>query len=325
MKKTTAITLTAVALACLGLQQQAVAQSSVTLYGIADAGIGKAKTDGDRRVNMLSGSTMNNSDSIIGVEGTEDLGNGYQVGFNFESPLSLNDGSAGYATFWGREANVWIEGGWGRLTLGRHLNPSYNAEWVWELTGGANYSVAELTYNYAGKGDVWTDSQFMYTSPEFGGFQAELAYVFKDDAGGGATWDIGLVYDDGPIAAGLAINKAKGEKTNYSLGGKYRVNEAFDVAASYARTGDDNGSVNPDRDVPERRRFTLGASYHTGPFTVTLDLARDMKNHWYGDNKKYTNGVLEGRYALSKRTFIYGAYLRFDGDNNYSLGLQHSF
>ena len=38
-----------------------------------------------------------------------------------------------------------------------------------------------------------------------------------------------------------------------------------------------------------------------------------------------TNAVLEGRYALSKRTFIYAAALRLDGTNNYGLGVRHNF
>jgi predicted porin len=35
--------------------------------------------------------------------------------------------------------------------------------------------------------------------------------------------------------------------------------------------------------------------------------------------------VLEGKYALSKRTFLYADYLRLDGDNNYGLGVRHNF
>ena len=54
-----------------------------------------------------------------------------------------------------------------------------------------------------------------------------------------------------------------------------------------------------------------------------MDLTRDTKNEWTG--KKYTNGVVEAKYALSKRTFVYGAYLRLDGDNNYGIGVRHNF
>lgn len=55
---------------------------------------------------------------------------------------------------------------------------------------------------------------------------------------------------------------------------------------------------------------------------MTLDLTRDTRNT-LGD--KTTNAMLEGRYTLSKRTFLYAAFLRLDGDNNYGIGMRHNF
>lgn len=56
---------------------------------------------------------------------------------------------------------------------------------------------------------------------------------------------------------------------------------------------------------------------------MVLDVTRDFKNEW--GPRKYTNVLLEGKYALSKRSFLYAAYLRMDGLNNYSLGMRHNF
>ena len=72
-----------------------------------------------------------------------------------------------------------------------------------------------------------------------------------------------------------------------------------------------------------RRGASIGGTATFGATSVTLDLTRDTKNEWTG--KKYTNGVLEAKYALSKRTFVYGAFLRYDGDNNYGVGVRHNF
>ena len=72
-----------------------------------------------------------------------------------------------------------------------------------------------------------------------------------------------------------------------------------------------------------RRGFSLGAGAKFGACTVTLDLTRDTKNEW--GTKKYTNGLLEAKYALSKRTFFYADFLRLDGANNWGLGINHSF
>ena len=76
----------------------------------------------------------------------------------------------------------------------------------------------------------------------------------------------------------------------------------------------------------QRRGVSLGGTAKFGAASLTLDVTRDLKSE--ANNvayKKRTNAVLEAKYALSKRTFVYGAYLRFDGDNNYGVGVRHNF
>lgn len=317
------------ALAVLGLSGAALAQSSVTLYGIADAGIGKAKIDGDTKVNMISGSTLNNAVSRLGVRGTEDLGGGLKVGFAFETGLTLEDGTTysggNGGGFWGREANLWIGGDWGTFRMGRAYSPADSALWAWDLTGLANYNIVENMFVDAGT-DYRNNSQLSYKTPNLGGLSAEIAYVFKADhtdrsgtPDNRSKWDINLIYANGPISAALDVNKLKGKKANYSLGGRYSFGQ-FAVAASYtnARSLELAGGG-----FGERRGFTLGAQARFDLLTVTLDLGRDTKN--LIGAKKYTNGLLEAKYNLSKRTLLYAAYLRMDGSNNYGVGLKHSF
>ena len=306
-----------IALAVLSASGFAMAQSSVTLYGVADAGLGKVKfgtgTDASNKTEFTSGSLVNNGNSRLGVRGTEDLGGGLKAGFNFETGLDLDDGSAS-SNFWARQANVWLGGNWGTVKLGRQFTPSYLTTATYELTGTANYSVLANTYNYAGMGSR-ANSAFAYVTPSFGGFTAALAYVTKTDLGlSKAAWDLGMMYNNGPIAAGVSVNKAGTSKTNYQAGAKYSFGN-FALAGSYTQASNQAKAV--------RRGFGLGASAGFGAFTVTLDLTRDTKNEWTA--KKYTNGVVEAKYALSKRTFVYGAYLRLDGDNNYGVGVRHNF
>ena len=309
-----------IALAVLGASGFAMAQSSVTLYGVADAGIGKieagspAGNDASDKTEFISGSLMNNGISRIGVRGIEDLGGGLKAGFNFESGLDLDNGNnlGSGGGFWGRAANLWLGGGWGTVKLGRTLNPSFYGTAAWELTGAAIYSVVTNTYNLAGSG-ARNNSQFSYKTPDFGGLSAEIGYILKPDNGDRAKWDMNVIYANGPIGAGLAVNKVKDGKTNYGLGGKYNFGN-FVVAASYSQA-----SVGDLR----RRGFSLGGTATFGAFALTLDLTRDTKNELTGD--KYTNGLVEAKYALSKRTFIYGAFLRFDDTNNYGIGVRHNF
>ena len=310
-----------IALAVLGASGFAMAQSSVTLYGVADAGIGKIEAgsgaggnDASDKTEFISGSLMNNGNSRIGVRGVEDLGGGLKAGFNFESGLDLDQGDTlgSGGGFWGRAANLWLGGNWGTFKMGRSLTPSFYGVAVWELTGTANYSVVGSTFGFANS--LRNNSQFSYKTPNLGGFSAELGYILKPDNGDRAKWDVNAIYANGPIGVGLSANKTKGTSTNYAIGGKYNFGN-FALAASYANV---NNAANA-----KRRGFSLGGTATFGAASLTLDLTRDTKNEWTG--KKYTNGLVEAKYALSKRTFVYGAFLRLDDTNNYGIGVRHNF
>lgn len=218
------------------------------------------------------------------------------------------------ATFLGpRQANVWVGGNWGTFKMGRAFAPSYNGVTAWELTGAANFSLVSNTYGWAGAG-ARNNSQFSYKTPDgLGGFSGELGYVAKGDSTTNQSkLDANVIYTNGPIAASLAANKlSNGGKTNWALGGKYNFG-SFAVAASYDAR----------RDGVRREGFTIGGQAQFGAFSVTADIARDRKND---AGKKYTNLLLEGKYALSKRTFVYVAGLRVDSKNNYGLGVRHNF
>ena len=297
-----------IALAVVGFSGAAMAQSSVTLYGVADVGVGKMEGG---KTEMISGGVMNNGTSRLGVRGVEDLGGGLKAGFNFEHGLNLENGAGNLSggQMWSRAANLWLGGNWGTFKMGRSLTPSFYGVATWELTGTANYSVIANTYSFAGAGPR-DSSLFSYKTPNMGGFSAEVGYITKPDNGGNSKWDANVIYANGPIGIGLSANKTQNMKTNWSLGGKYNFGN-FAVAASYH----DAKNMN-------RRGFGLGGTATFGAASVTLDLTRDTRN---GGGKKYTNGLLEAKYALSKRTFVYGAYLRLNDTNNYGIGLRHNF
>ena len=323
-----------IALAVLGLSGAAMAQSSVTLYGQADAGLGRLKygsptgNDAHNKTEFLSASTINYSNSRIGVIGTEDLGGGQKVGFNFESGINLNDGSvANGPSMWGRQAHMWVGGNWGTVKLGRQYTRTYFATLNYDLLATANYSPATVAYSYAGITSR-TNSSFVYISPNFSGVTISGAYITKTDmALPKAAWELTAMYANGPVNASLAVNKVGNSKTNYLLGGKYNFGD-FILAASYTQASNQTKA--------QRRGFDVAGTALFGPFSVTLDLVRDTKNEW--GPKKYTNGALELKYNLSKRTFLYATYLRLDGTyqgsnglasygstNNYIVGIHHFF
>jgi len=298
-----------IALAVLGASGFAMAQSSVTLYGVADAGLGKVANG---KTQMTSAGLLNNGNSRLGVKGVEDLGGGLKAGFNFESGLSLKNGdyAGSGGGFWGRAANMYLGGSWGTFLMGRTLTPSFYGFAAWELTGAANYTVVGNTYGFGGGNGPRNSSQFTYTTPNISGFSGSLGYIFSADNGGNAKWDLNAIYANGPMSVAVTANKTQTQKTGWSLGGRYNFGQ-FIAAASYS----DAYSV--------RRGFSIGGTALFGPASVTLDLTRDTRN--LAGAKKYTNALLEGKYSLSKRTFVYADYLRLDGGNNYGVGVRHNF
>jgi predicted porin len=337
-----------IALAVMGLSGVAMAQSqsSVTLYGVMDLGLGKQKVqslggniagadrtqsnDSSNKLGMMSGSLVNNGNSRMGLRGTEDLGGGMQAGFNIETGFDMDNGNTIGDTMWNRQANVWLSGGWGTLKMGRQFTPSYLAAMQYDLTGNANYGLQGLNYDYAAIG-ARANSAFAYVSPSFGGLTGAIAYVTKTDLGlppplDKAAWDAVLLYGNGPISAGFSVNKVSKSKVNYQLGGAFSFSN-FKVAASYTQASNVAKQV--------KRGFGIGASATFGNMAVTVDLMRDTKNEWIATRKKYTNGLVELKYSLSKRTFLYGVYLRqagfyasapgFGSTNNYNIGLRHNF
>ncbi len=310
---------TLIALAALA-STAAFAQSSVTLYGVADAGISKSTGSSAK---LSSASLMNNGNSRWGVRGTEDLGGGLKAGFNFEQGVNLQDGSlaqSGPGPF-SRAAWMNLSGGFGEIRLGRTLNPSFYAAAAWELTGAANYSVVVNQFG-AVLGGIRNSSQIAYTSPNMGGFSATIGYVMKGNDANSAVdgeqskVDMNAIYANGPLSVAFGYNKAQESEKNWHLGARYNFG-MFTLAGGY---------IDPQGDA---KGFTIGGAVKAGPVDLVLDVARDT-------DAKDTDVLVEVKYPLSKRTFAYGAFLR-DGKNkgagkvagkdvnNIGFGVRHNF
>jgi len=104
----------------------AMAQSTVSVSGIADAGLRSVSNSGLASVrSMVSGA---NATSRLVIRGTEDLGNGNSAGFHLEHGLALTNGTAASSTqFWDRRSTVSLASKTaGELRLGRDFVPSYS-------------------------------------------------------------------------------------------------------------------------------------------------------------------------------------------------------
>lgn len=301
---------TLVALAVLAAAGASFAQSSVTMYGVADGAIAK-KTN--QKWGGIASNTMNNGNSRLGVRGTEDLGGGLKASFNFEQAIDIGNGATN-ANTWDRNAYMAISGGFGEVFGGRRLSPNFYGIASYELTGAANYSALANQFTYGGP--ARNNSMVGYTTPTIAGFTATVATVLAGNSvGGNEKYAMNVIYATGPIVAALTYDKNANAERNVSLGGSYN----FGVAKVAVSLQDPAGV---------KKGFTVGASAPVGPVTLAIDVARDT-----GSATKSTDVVLEAKYALSKRTFAYAAALRDGMDSaaankattNFGVGVRHNF
>lgn len=326
-----------IAMAILAATGTAMAQSSVNMYGTADVAVGKLRFG---KAGMQTFNEVNTSHSYLGFKGVEDLGSGLKTGFVLEQGINLKNGASDAttlrnSTIFQRAANLWIGDTWGTVRAGRAYTPSYNAMSAWDLMGRDLNSIAALTYGgVGGNNDYSQNSQLSYKTPNISGFTAEAAYVFKADNNNRSKYDLGLVYANGPLTAGFAYNKTQSLDASYAFGGQYNFG-MFDVATGYYHSrnspwiNDANGQIIPNA-VGMNNGFTIGGRMRWGATSLALDLAKITSTGYKingvdFDDKKFTNIILHGRYALSKRTFVYASYLHVSDRNSYGLGMRHDF
>jgi predicted porin len=320
---------TLIALAVLAASTASMAQ--VTLYGKADVAVG-ALTSGKTGLGLandkfqaIANNTMNNANSRFGLRGTEDLGGGLKANFNYEAAVNIANGATD-ANMFQRNANVSLSGGFGTVTAGRFLNTTFFSIAAWELTGAANYSAVVGQFGAGGVG-LRDSAAVKYDTPAMGGFNVSATVVPEGNAAYGTAaapkgkYDVAVGYAAGPLAVSLASAKIDSGNESTVVGGSYNFG-MVKVAASYITAKDGVGNKTTEG-------FSLGASLPMGPWTFTADMAQDTISR--AANSTDTNWLLEAKYALSKRTFVYGAYLA-DGKGKtaedtaaYSLGLQHNF
>ena len=237
-----------IALAVLAASGAAMAQSSVTLYGVADAGV-TYLNGADNWSGVTSG---NNLTSRLGFRGVEDLGGGLKANFVLEGGINLDsgDGMSGGATGTGfefkRRSTVGLSGGFGEVRMGRELTAAYNATARYDVFGSvgigqsrlwADGDIADPINNVnANAGAVTTNQRISnaltYVSPDFSGFKVGVNYGFGETTNGNSDsgyLGAGLMYDNGPLSLGLGLERLNSGANTvvasdidaWSLGGSY--------------------------------------------------------------------------------------------------------
>lgn len=280
MKKT----LLAAALA-VGFAGVAQAETSVTLYGVVDTGVGYTRfkhDDGPKatRTGLYDGVQAGNR---WGLRGSEDLGNGLRAIFQLESGFTLSDGeSAQGGKLFGREASLGLQSdAWGTLKFGRQTN--FASQWLGGIASpfGDAYAEAHIGNTFTSMSTVRADNVISYATPNFSGFQFGVGYSFN--ASGSQGWEFdgvgfdpddrnaklittALVYANGPLAVGLSYDRLKADEWDESV-------KAWNLAGSYDfEVVKLHLGFGQERDGTFSRRGVNFGTYDFGSGNVALDL-----------------------------------------------------
>lgn len=300
-----------IALAAMAFVGAASAQSSVTLYGIADIWVGKA--DGSK----VAAGSGGLAGSRLGFKGTEDLGGGLAANFNLEQAINLGNGAAAGFT---RQANVGFSGGFGTLKIGKSwdaMDDVYGA-------GNSGFDSALSANN----GGVWLNgyageaaAQIHYTTPTFSGFTAAVSTQLSGNAASGKTSAFNVTYANGPVAAALGYEDNKNAtlapiQKGTMLNGSYDLGSAK-LMGSYYTTKPSVGA--------RTNSYQLGADIPvSGALTVSVGFASSKVSGVGSTSRAF--GVAAG-YALSKRTTAYAGIRAANqvGKDFWAVGVNHKF
>lgn len=333
-----------IALAVLGsVAGMAQAQSSVTLYGLADIWVGSTKAEINgvgSSVTKVDGSGL--ATSRFGLKGSEDLGGGLKANFQLEQGFNIDNGTAGNSTgtagsqAFDRQAWVGLSGGFGEVQFGKTWS-SYD-----DIRSSANDN---FNANVAASFNTWvgyTDrpvNSIKYISPTVGGFSGSVTYGLGEDKLANANGksssltSLGLQYANGPVFVGLAYQAEKDgatdtKFTNTLINGSYDFGVAK-LVAGYNQAKDTlvagkANEWNVGVEVPLAANLNLGLGY-----------AQSKEKIAGVDSFKTTGYTASLLYSLSKRTTVYGVLSQTKGKDIpftteakgtlYAVGINHKF
>jgi predicted porin len=254
----------------------AQAQSSVTLFGLLDAGayyINGVTTANNNAFGVL-GNTI--STSNWGLKGTEDLGGGLSARFYAESGINSRNGALGQSsaeksevklasngglvTLFDRGFYVGVQGNWGALDIGNKVNPLWSANSA--ILPVSGNSVSTNTAKTLGFGNSnYTHNSLTYTLPTMSGFNAAVQWGFGNalstavgGSAGGSVLAASADYTVGGFSVRAAGQKRWGNGTyisaNFTDGGAPAVATPFGATSTNQTT------------------YLVGAKYAINAFTL---------------------------------------------------------
>ncbi|GAB1385640.1 porin [Melaminivora sp.] len=302
-----------IALAVLAASGTAMAQSSVTMFGIVDVGV----THVSATQSATGLSQSGNSSSRLGFRGVEDLGGGLKAGFWLEGAVKPDDGTgagggnAGPGFAFMRRSTVSMMGNFGEVRLGRELTAGYVRTSSYDPFGQVGLAAVQ------GLATARVSNGISYHTPgNLGGFGAMAHYGFGEQTSNSLGRYVGLNagYNNGPLSVGFAVDKLNGatvaapDRKTWSLGASYdlgMVKPAFLYSNNKLGAAKDNVIM-------------LALTAPVGPGRVLASFSRyDVKNS-VNDSHALSVGYV---YDLSKRTALYGTLAHMKNKNGATKNL----
>lgn len=297
------------------------AQSSVTLYGVADSGIMYTSrtfnvatgTSGPHQVSATDGGITG---SHFGITGAEDLGAGTKAIFTLESGFTTNNGALGNSNgnLFGRQAFVGLTGKFGTVKAGLQYSPFGLAIVDTDARNASFFGSQAGIYmgNFFATG-IFVANAVSYTSPTVAGVQASALLALGGEPGSfqaGRQYAARVKYEwkDLVVNAALFSGNPGGsasstpypstiEFNGRTIGASYRWRAATFKGSytSYKIAGSFNEKV-----------YSVGGAY-----LITPALSTDVGVWYMRDSNDSANHSLMASaglyYSLSKRTALYGA------------------
>jgi predicted porin len=311
----------------------AFAQSSVTISGLFKGGFEGSKLGNFTRAgnNSQSGVVDDSSRLIFNV--VEDLGGGLQAIGQYDMRLKLDDLQGAAAT---NPSNV-VSGNthvglrsksWGRIFVGRQDLHYFNRES--DLTNRGSLradSISLLAYANGGTtaiaGATRTQNVVHYTTPNWGGFTAIVAYSSNATATDadqlsavrkGRAWNFNPNYQASNFQVGYSFWSSKpdgalaGEQRGDRLYGSFtwggfKVGLAWDKARIHTGGG---------ADTSKRDAWSLPVSYTWGAHSINAHYTRAGDDKVIAGDNKARMFAISYAYDLSKRTSAALTYARIN-------------
>ncbi|MFM0172917.1 porin [Paraburkholderia sediminicola] len=285
----------------------ALAQTSVTLYGVLDEGINYTNNVGRGHVYELASGYAQGS--RWGLKGAEELGGGLKAIFQLENGFDVSSGRLNQGgRMFGRQAFVGLSAErYGTLTFGRQYDSV--VDYLAQTTANGNWAGSLFSHPFDNDNtdnSFRLDNSVKYTSPSLSGFQFGGVYSFSNDTN-------------------FANNRA------YSFGGQYAYGGLL-VAAAYLQADNPgngaNGAItaNDASFIAARMRvFGGGITYTFGPATAGFVYTNSnyldpTGNGYLGvtplvppgvllNSLKYQNFEVNGKYQISPMLFVGAQYV----------------